>query len=167
MELSVAAALKRIGEPFSFEITEKPEPLLYGGREISFLSPLTVKGTYVFDGKAFLLNGSAETVLSSVCARCAAVFPEPYGFPVEERFVKASELSEEEDAYPYMGDRLEIGQAVLDNLYLHLPLVSVCRKDCKGLCPVCGCNRNTVSCNCESAAPDNPFAALFGQHDKE
>ena len=38
-----------------------------------------------------------------------------------------------------------------------------------GLCPVCGCDLNTVQCSCEHEAKDNPFSklkALFNE-DKE
>ena len=48
----------------------------------------------------------------------------------------------------------------MDNLFLQLPLVSVCRPDCKGLCPVCGVNRNHTACACTPARPIGAFAAL-------
>ena len=165
MELQVANALRRIGEPFSFDLTETIGVQQYGGRSLVFLTPLHVQGQYVFDGKAFSLTGSADTVLQSVCARCAESFEEPLHFDFSERFVKASEYETQEDdeeCYPYEGDRISLDTAVMDNLYLQLPLISVCREDCRGLCPVCGVNRNHAACSCEQVKPEGPFAALSG-----
>jgi len=160
MELQITAALKQVGEPFSFELSMCVEPQQYCGRELSFAKPLSVKGQYVFDGKAFSVEGTATTLLNSICARCAETFAEPLEFSFEEHFCKTAELDEESESYTYEGDRLSLDQAVMDNLYLHLPLTSVCSEDCKGLCPVCGVNRNHVSCNCEPVRPLSAWSAL-------
>jgi uncharacterized protein len=42
-------------------------------------------------------------------------------------------------------------------------MVPVHREDCKGLCPLCGADRNERSCSCEQASvpeKENPFAVL-------
>ncbi|HEV8596474.1 MAG TPA: DUF177 domain-containing protein, partial [Candidatus Dormibacteraeota bacterium] len=36
----------------------------------------------------------------------------------------------------------------------------LCREDCRGLCPVCGGNRNLVTCACPERAADPRLAAL-------
>ena len=69
-------------------------------------------------------------------------------------------------------EALDLTQAVLDNLFLNLPLQSLCKEDCKGLCPVCGCDLNTVQCACvRETEPQRemPFAQLGAllNHDKE
>ena len=168
MELQVASALRQVGESFPFELTETIGVQQYGGRSLVFAAPLHVEGRYAFDGRAFTVTGEAETVLREVCARCAEPFDEPFRFSFEDRFVKASELAEDdEDCYPFEGDRLSLDTAVMDNLYLELPLISVCREDCKGLCPVCGKNRNVTPCSCEQARPEGPFSVLSEWNQKE
>ena len=42
----------------------------------------------------------------------------------------------------------DIGKPVLDALLLEMPMRFLCKPDCKGLCPVCGRNRNIESCTC-------------------
>lgn len=162
MELLTANALRRVGEPISFRLSEQIGVQVYGGRSLVFAAPISIEGQLVFDGKSFTVSGSAKTVLSSVCARCAEPFEEPLSFSFEERFVKSAELFAEadEECYTFEGDRITLDTALMDNLYLQLPLISVCREDCKGLCPVCGINRNESSCLCEQPKPDGPFAAL-------
>lgn len=160
MELQIAAALKQVGQPFSFSLTVPLQPELFGGRTVVCAEPIAVFGQYVFDGKGFGVEGRVQIVLRSVCARCAESFDEPLSFGFAERFAKPAEIEEDSETYPYEGDRLSLRQAVMDNLFLHLPLTSVCREDCKGLCPVCGVNRNEASCDCEPVRPPDAWSAL-------
>lgn len=159
MELNVAQAQKLVGESFLFEQDEAIGPLEYNGHSLVLAAPLHVEGRYAFDGKDFAVEARGSTVLCQNCALCGEQFERAYVFPVNERFSKASEPSEEE-TYPYAGDRLELTQAVMDNFYLSLPLVSVCRPDCKGLCPKCGTNRNLHDCACQPFQAAGPLAAL-------
>jgi len=43
---------------------------------------------------------------------------------------------------------------------LALPMKPLCREGCRGLCPVCGGNRNITACACETPALDSRWAAL-------
>lgn len=47
-------------------------------------------------------------------------------------------------------------------LVLCAPRSALCRPDCKGLCPVCGANRNHTTCSCRltSTGDNNPFGVL-------
>ncbi|MBW2333239.1 MAG: DUF177 domain-containing protein [Deltaproteobacteria bacterium] len=45
---------------------------------------------------------------------------------------------------------LDLDQIIKEQLILNLPMKTLCTKDCKGLCPICGCNLNTGSCSCQS-----------------
>lgn len=158
MELPIAAALKAPGEVFEARLAERFPPELYGGREIRFLEPMVLTITYSFDGKAVAVSGELETTLDSTCARCAVPFRESVRVPIDERFVKGERPDEE--SYPFEGDTLELAAMALDNLFLNLPITSVCREDCKGLCPICGCNFNSSQCGCEPVQPAGPFGAL-------
>jgi len=43
---------------------------------------------------------------------------------------------------------------------LALPMQRVCNDNCKGICPVCGQNRNQKDCGCHTEAVDDRWAAL-------
>ena len=170
MELQVRKALMRTGESFPFGLDEELPPDTYNGRPLQFLSPAHVEGSYVYDGKGFTVAGNATVTFRSECARCLEPFSETLTFPFEERFVRGEEpvTDGERECYPYMGDTLALDAMFRDGLFLHLPLISVCKPDCKGLCPTCGVNRNNVQCSCQNARADNPFSVLAAlQHDNE
>ena len=47
-----------------------------------------------------------------------------------------------------------------EQFYLALPMKPLCREDCKGLCPQCGTNLNTGTCECRPEWEDPRLAAL-------
>jgi uncharacterized protein len=62
------------------------------------------------------------------------------------------------------GRGIEINPAALawEEFSLTLPIKPLCRDDCKGLCPVCGSNKNTDACSCKKEQGDPRLAALRG-----
>ncbi|MBI4432371.1 MAG: DUF177 domain-containing protein [Candidatus Omnitrophica bacterium] len=46
-------------------------------------------------------------------------------------------------------DSVSIDQDVRDEILLEHPIRVLCRPDCRGLCPYCGANLNTESCDCQ------------------
>lgn len=148
MELFVKDAFKRVGETFPFKIEQKVSDTEFDKRQVRFSKPVCIEGSYVFDGKAFSVSGAIDAVLESVCARCNEPFEERITIRFSERFVRQGTRMSDDEVYEYAGDRIELEQAVMDNLFLHIPLASICKEDCRGLCPDCGVNLNTTECSC-------------------
>lgn len=158
MKLSVAPELKQPGKTGEYHASVEYGPLDYLGRSVEFAKPLELALKYSFDGEGFDVAGALATRLKSRCARCNREFEEPFDVELNERFVKNP--GDEDGCYGYSGDVLDLSQMVLENILLNLPMYSVCRQDCKGLCPVCGCDLNLTQCSCNTAGADNPFAVL-------
>ena len=63
----------------------------------------------------------------------------------------------------YSGDGIELADVATEQVILAVPMKVVCSADCKGLCPVCGVNRNLTALQLRAAAKkDSPFASLQG-----
>jgi uncharacterized protein len=60
----------------------------------------------------------------------------------------------------YEGDGIELSDVLREEILLLLPMQRVCREDCKGICPVCGQNRNQVECHCHVQVADDRWAGL-------
>lgn len=62
------------------------------------------------------------------------------------------------------GRGVEINPSALawQEFCLALPVKPLCDEQCKGLCPVCGVNRNTGHCSCGKVEGDPRLAALRG-----
>jgi uncharacterized protein len=103
------------------------------------------------------------------CARCV----EPVEIPLASEFdlifrpagadSEAPERSitapETEIGY-YLKDSLLLEDVLREQVLLSLPVRTLCKPDCKGLCQRCGANRNSQACTC--AGDDPRWEALAG-----
>lgn len=96
----------------------------------------------------FVLRGSLSATFVIPCARCLR----PVRFEVSEEIYKVyssdPKFRDETDTVALSGPPsfLEILDAVREAVILSVPGRPLCVPDCKGLCPVCGCNLNEESC---------------------
>jgi uncharacterized protein len=105
-----------------------------------------------------------------LCARCV----EPVATPLAGSFdlifrpqaadaesgERAITLDETEIGY-YEESGLSLEDVVREQVLLSLPSRTLCKEDCKGLCPRCGQNLNLEPCNCTPAS-DPKWNALAG-----
>lgn len=78
---------------------------------------------------------------------------------VESR--KEEEIGEgESDIGFYEGGGLELNDVLREEVLLLLPMQWVCSESCKGICPVCGQNRNQFECDCHPQPADDRWSAL-------
>ena len=62
----------------------------------------------------------------------------------------------------YQEDSLLLEDVLREQVLLSLPVRTLCKPDCKGLCPRCGKNRNLEACSCEEGSSDPRWEALAG-----
>ena len=106
-----------------------------------------------------------------ICSRCL----EPLSYKIQSRvsshYVPRQETeslnadvelhaSDIEMEY-FSDDRIDLTQAVYDQMILSLPLVRLCKPDCQGICPQCGANRNLVKCQCSDMDSIDPRLAVL------
>ncbi len=60
----------------------------------------------------------------------------------------------------YEGDAVDLDELVREQILLALPTRTLCREECKGLCPECGANLNAGECDCAQKEIDPRWAAL-------
>jgi uncharacterized protein len=49
----------------------------------------------------------------------------------------------------FSDDTIDLGDVMREQFYLAVPMKPLCREDCKGLCAVCGINKNRETCACQ------------------
>jgi uncharacterized metal-binding protein YceD (DUF177 family) len=124
------------------------------------------------DDDSVHVRGHLTACLGLQCGRCLEPFDLEVDQPLDLFYLPHREgqgLEEEEDvalrdrdmviAY-YRNDLLDLGEMVREQLFLGLPMRRVCRDTCKGLCPACGVNRNSVACLCPPDEGDLRLAPL-------
>ncbi len=60
----------------------------------------------------------------------------------------------------YRDERIDLSQMIVEQIVLALPMKPLCKPDCRGLCALCGANRNVASCDCAPDDTDPRWAPL-------
>lgn len=139
---------------------------------VRIAAPVQLSGTVTREQGRFRFGGRVAGQVELNCARC----DRPMILPVDEAFllvygrqpVGADDeghevMLHEEDFMAAELDaegRIDLIELAREQLELAVPMKPICRPDCRGLCPLCGADRNSEPCGCP-AAPD-PGAGLLG-----
>lgn len=118
-------------------------------------------------GTDVLVTGSFQATARLQCSRCLEPLVMRVGPDVDLHLVPAPSAHEKVELGPddleldfYRDDTLDLSRLLRSEMDLALPMKPLCRPDCRGLCPVCGVNRNTGSCGCEVRGVDPRLAPL-------
>lgn len=114
------------------------------------------------------IKGEFSAIIDSNCSRCLEDISVPIGgnftytlIPAKAETREDLELTAEElEISHYQGDLIDLTPIICEQIILQIPIKTPCREECKGLCPRCGINLNTSSCNCHLAVVDNRMAVL-------
>ena len=162
--------LTRYRQPVSkFGRTFQPSEVEQEGDAYRVVAPVRVDLEIHKDKDRFRLAGTAQTELELACGRCLEPFRMPFEGQIDVRYLPASELSMEEerevaeedlDTGYYRDDQIDLNELLREQFYLALPMKPLCRDNCAGLCPQCGTNLNTGTCQCTSQWEDPRLAPL-------
>jgi len=132
-------------------------------------APVALSVSVRKDRMQFRLVGRVRTTVELTCSRCLEAYempveeafdvlylPHSAGAAGEERMVEDDDLS---TAF-YEDNVIDLGQLMQEQCYLAVPMKPLCREDCRGLCPECGANLNTETCECRQTWVDPRLAAL-------
>jgi uncharacterized metal-binding protein YceD (DUF177 family) len=109
----------------------------------------------------------AEVEIGFRCNRCLTDFIATVRIPGAEReFVSRKPALVDDLCDIHLIDMkdltIDLSEMVRQEIILHFPFIPVCSNGCKGLCPVCGKNRNQRPCGCkqEDTETYRPFNRL-------
>ena len=121
------------------------------------------------DGDKYSLAGRLSTTVRRECCRCLEPFDVPTAVDIDVRYLPQRvnagegerEIADEDLSIAfYRDDEIDLGGLVREQLHLAAPMKPLCDDGCRGLCPVCGANRNREACACDTAWRDPRFEAL-------
>lgn len=147
----------------------QPEELNPVDERVNLSEPAAVKGQVRLAGNQVSVDGHVETRVQLECDRCL----KPVELPVSADFAleyisgadyassSAAALSEEElSVSVFDGEAIDVDEIVKEQVLLGVPVRTLCRPDCKGMCAECGINRNAGECDCTPNEIDPRWAAL-------
>ncbi len=129
----------------------------------------TVAIDYRHSGGSWFFHGRVSGRLVTPCHRClestSLDVAGDFDVTVRRSDHAAADLDE---AYLVLGvgeHEIELGPFVDEAFVVSVPMLVVCREDCRGLCPTCGANLNHERCSCAPAV-DPRWEALRALRDR-
>jgi uncharacterized protein len=119
---------------------------------------LTVEFSRNYQGLLAQANFQATTELE--CVRCLTTIQQRLQASFTELFAFSARTATESGLIVPEDGRIDLGPLVREYLILDIPISPICKTDCKGLCPVCGENRNITECKHELDEIDPRLANL-------
>lgn len=141
--------------------------VVYGGQTFRFDRNLEVHSTMQRQGERVIADIRVRAQAEAPCSRCLE--KTDLALEHEFRYFYISSTDKEEQAagldehtVPIKKDAgtLDISNQIWETLVMAFPEKVLCSPDCKGICPVCGCNRNREVCSCDPMGGDPRFAVL-------
>ena len=143
--------------------------LVFEDDRVSIVEPPAVSGEVRQKGQRLRVTGIVLGSVQVECDRCL----KPVGVAVDSQFdveyvttedyqaQQALELTEADlNLSIFDGEGLEIDELVKEELLLAVPDHVICGEACKGMCAICGVDKNSVDCECETREVDPRWSGL-------
>jgi len=134
--------------------------------DVLSLSPVSFSGHLRKADTGFVLDGQLSFDGTTTCARCLKPVSFRRSGPVSWVFAPSHEknaVGEDEevelsardlDIVWYDDFVVPFDPLIDEQVLLELPMKALCRDDCRGLCPMCGSDRNVAACSCVEPTDD-------------
>jgi uncharacterized protein len=140
---------------------------------VKCVSNIVGKISFSNTGSVIIVRGFFKTSIELECSRCLNNFIMDLDIPIEEELLIAkevagdfsdsdsdNELPEEEQEPVFENNIFNLSEVIRQSIIASLPISTICKEDCKGICVNCGKNLNEDICNCQPEDVDSPFSAL-------
>ncbi len=133
------------------------EQIQLEGKAVWKISAVSVSGEV---GDELWISGEIAGNAILECRRCLKLSPTPVRAHFQHMLrykpnLHQLEVIEEgdEEIFLFGHPDVDLTPFLAEAFALELPYTTLCRPDCKGLCPVCGANRNDVDCGHSDEKP--------------
>lgn len=140
-------------QPFHFE----EEELRYDGSDFS---AITARGRMTRTDRTVLVEATVNAISDVECSRCLAQSKVNLSVEFAEEFVpenadlvarrgNAGVSDEDEALWIDDSNTLDLSVALWQTLRSSLPMMRLCRPDCRGICTECYVDLNSQDCGCD------------------
>ena len=99
------------------------------------------------------------------CDRCLAEFDQDFSESLEILFhLGPQDIDTDEENVIHISPdvkEIDITPYVKETLIVSIPMKQICKQECKGICPGCGTDLNSETCNCPEKSVDSRWEKLL------
>ena len=155
MELDLIGILNNNGASLKVDGTVSFENMEFSGTEYKFSAPLSIQGKIANVSGVLEFTAHVTGAANTFCDRCAKPIDIEINYDFNETLVQAgTEVEDADDVLILDETVINVDDIALNNFLTNCSLQHLCKPDCKGLCQVCGADKNTENCSCEENAVD-------------
>ncbi len=164
MQISLSDWREVDGQEQTVTESELWDSVTFQGQTIGFKGPVQLSFHLTSSGSSLLVRGEIAAEMELTCSRCTAPFVQPVRYKVSE--IIPLNPGDDPDGYwtslflDQETDELDLSEFSLMVLLENFPLQPLCRRDCRGLCTVCGQDLNQGDCDCATDQIDPRWAKL-------
>jgi uncharacterized protein len=157
------------GHSGNFAHVYEPGELTLDEEHVRLIEPPEVRGRVNRKSYEVQLRGTVSARAEVDCDRCLQTVEIPVETKFDVKYISSDdyratetvELQEEDLSVAVYDDAtIDIDELVREQVLLALPTRALCSEECKGLCPVCGANKNSSACACETKEIDPRWGGL-------
>jgi len=155
LRLDISSLKEHKGKSIDFRFEENLSPLELGGRAITFKRPVVVEGSAANVESGILVKCIIETEITVGCDRCLKPVDLIVQASATEQFVRNDGSAAKgqdgvlgKDFYCFSGTEIDLQELIKENIFLSIPMKTLCDEGCMGICPSCGSDLNSVECRC-------------------
>ena len=146
-----------------------PGTIDFHSGEFRQVEPLEVRATAELVDDQIRIYGNLHMRAELTCARCLDTVVEEISRDFDLFYRPMISIARDEEFHLHLddtevaffeGDGLFLADILAEQVNLSLPMKTICRSDCRGLCPHCGANLNHDDCRCEKHSHDARMAPL-------
>jgi len=153
--------LAQRGSPVELRGRLSAEASATGREDIRIVGGIDASLTARSESDTAIVDGTLSAELEFVCSKCLRTSKEKAEVPVTEMFTLQRGIAERDDDIHFVEEEVvDLSPYLREAFVVQLPMAAVCGEACKGLCPVCGKDRNAEACGCVQERLDPRFAGL-------
>lgn len=140
-------------------------------------TPLKGNVHFVRTLRGILVTGNIHLRLTQTCRRCLEPTEAELSLDIEEEFIPSVDvetgaslpITDEDEKALVISEQhiLDLTEILRQYTVTENTGLGLCRKDCRGLCPVCGQNLNEGPCGCNTQEIDPRLASLASLLDRD
>jgi uncharacterized protein len=157
------------GKSSAFAHTYEADEIVLDEENTRLTEAPQINGRLTRSGHEVRLQGTITARAEVDCDRCLKALSVPVLTDFDVTYVPAAdyydaasaELQEEDLGLSvFDGEAIDLDELVREQVLLAMPPRMLCAEECRGLCPVCGADKNREECACEVREIDPRWAGL-------